>query len=81
MIGKICCSFGNTQQIKKSFLHDLCDHIKQDIIACKFSDIINFNDESYISIDEFVNKVKNSFQNFNGKLLGHIEDRIDTFST
>ena len=86
MVGKVSCALANTYQFKKSYLHDLSEHLREEILPTAAGAIprsaplnIQKQDEPGISQGEFVKNMTAEFQKFRGRILD-IETLIENFA-
>ena len=89
MVGKLCCALAMSFQIKKSFLHELSEFIRDEVIPQPSaieprSSPINLSsevdDDQALTMDEFVQNMTREFEEYHGKLMGGIEGTIHSFS-
>lgn len=86
MVGKVSCALANTYQFKKSYLHDLAEHLREEILPTAAGAIprsaplnIQSRDEQGITQGEFVKSMTAEFQKFRGRVLS-IETLIENFA-
>ena len=89
MVGKLCCALAMSFQIKKSFLHELSEFIRDDVIPCGTnmeprSSPINLgsdeDDDSLLSMEDFVETMTKEFEFYHGQIMGGIESVVYNFS-
>lgn len=72
LINKICCAIAITMQIKKSYMHDLAEHLEQLIYPQQCQPLRK--SEFVIKMSEYLNQIDLD-------VFGGLNDRIATFAT